>query len=33
MVLEMVNMDWGGAMGKKYVQVLMHGINGMVLAG
>jgi hypothetical protein len=31
MVLEMVNMDWGGTIGKKYVQVPMHGINGMGL--
>jgi hypothetical protein len=28
--LAMVNMDWGGAIGKQYVQVSMHGINGMV---
>jgi hypothetical protein len=31
MVLAMVNMDWGGAIGKQYVQVSMHGINGMGL--
>jgi hypothetical protein len=31
MVLEMVNMDWGGTIGKQYVQVLMHGINVMGL--
>jgi hypothetical protein len=33
MVLAMVNMDWGGAFGKQYVQVSMHGlmawINGL----
>jgi hypothetical protein len=33
MVLAMVNMDWGGLIGKQYVKVLMHGINGMVLDG
>ena len=27
MVLAMVNMDWGGAIGKQYAQVSMHGIN------
>jgi hypothetical protein len=32
MVLAMVNMDLGGAIGKQYLQVSMHGINGMVLA-
>jgi hypothetical protein len=31
MVLAMVNMDWGGTIGKQYVQVSMHGINGMGL--
>jgi hypothetical protein len=31
MVLAMDNMDWGGAIGKHYVQVSMHGINGMGL--
>jgi hypothetical protein len=31
MVFEMVNMDWGGTIGKQYVQVSMHGINGMGL--
>jgi hypothetical protein len=31
MVLAMVNMDWGGAIGKRYVKVSMHGINGMGL--
>jgi hypothetical protein len=33
MVWAMVNMDWGGTIGKQYVQDLMHGINGMVLSG
>jgi hypothetical protein len=27
--LEIDNMDWGGAMGKQYVQVSMHGNNVM----
>jgi hypothetical protein len=30
-VLEMVSMDWGGALDKQYVQVSMHGINCMGL--
>jgi hypothetical protein len=29
MVLAMVNMDLGGAIGKQYVQVSMHGVNSM----
>jgi hypothetical protein len=31
MVLAMVNMDWGGAIAKQYVQFSVHGINGMGL--
>jgi hypothetical protein len=31
MVLAMVNMDWGGAIAKQYVQVSMHGISCMGL--
>jgi hypothetical protein len=31
MVLEIVNMDSGSAIGKQYVQVSMHGINGIGL--